>query len=273
VDSLILASPGAVAFHLGPLTVRWYGILIGLGFLMATWAATFLCKRRGLDTDTVINGALASFVGGILGARLYFVALDWQSFANHPQDILAIWQGGLSIHGGIIGGIITAWIYCRLMKFDALLPGLDIAGCVLPLAQAIGRWGNFFNSEAYGQPVDDSFPIKLFIPPESRREPFLGESFFHPTFLYESIWNLAIFIVLYGFLFERLKNYPGMTFLAYLFLYSIGRSLIEPIRVDSIMVGGYAAPSVVSIALVVISALAMAGLFWFYKRRSKETKA
>lgn len=264
MESITLASPGAIAFHIGPLTVRWYGVFIGLGFLVATWAASHLCKRRSLDSDVFLNGALASFIGGIIGARLYFVALNLPTYTAHPEDIMAIWQGGLSIHGGIAGGIMVAWIYAKITKFP-FLPGCDIAGCALPLAQAIGRWGNFFNSEAFGRPVDTTFPIRLFVSPEHRPLQYSGESYFHPTFLYESIWDLILFGLLYGVLFNRLKRFPGMVFILYLFGYSIGRALIEPLRTDSIMVGGFAAPSVVSNILIVLSGIGILGTWIYYR--------
>lgn len=239
--------------------------MIALGFLIATWAASFLAKRRNFDTDHLINGCLVAFMTGILGARLYFVALNWEFFSANPQEILATWLGGLSIHGGMIGGPLGGFIYCRINRLP-FLTGLDIAAAVLPLAQAIGRWGNFFNSEAYGRPVADNFPLKLFIPQSSRPEDLQAFQYFHPTFLYESIWNLAIFGILYFGLFDRLKAYPGMNFLAYIFLYSIGRFLIEPLRTDSIMMGHLPAPSVVSGILIVLSAIAMSALYASGKR-------
>lgn len=278
---ITLASPGAIALqfgpialpngaHLGPIVIRYYGVMIAIGFLIATWFATNLAKKRDIDADKLLNGALLSFIGGIVGARLYFVALSWPSFANHPEEILATWLGGLSIHGGIIGAVITGWIYCKISKLD-FLPALDVCACVVPLAQAVGRWGNFFNSEAFGKPVPDDYPLRLFIPPNSRPAGYENSSYFHATFLYESIWDLGIFLLLYFFLSERLRKWPGMTFLAYLLLYSIGRFLIEPLRLDSIMVSGMAAPEVVSGAIIVGSALAMIAL-WLKHRPSKGTE-
>lgn len=243
--------------------------MIALGFLSATWTASFLCKRRGIDADSYLNCALASFIGGILGARLYFVALSWPNFAAHPEEIFATWLGGLSIHGGMIGALLTAWIYSRFSKLP-LLEACDITGCVVPLAQAIGRWGNFFNSEAFGRPIIADFPLRLYIPPENRPPQFRTDSYFQPTFLYEAVWDVAIFLLLYFFLSDRLAKYPGVTFLTYLLLYSIGRALIEPIRVDSIMVGGYAAPSVVSVGLVIASAIGIAASMAYYKCREKK---
>ena len=278
---ITLASPGAIALqfgpcalpngaHFGPIVIRYYGIMIAFGFLTATWFATRLAKKRSIDADKLLNGALLCFIGGIIGARLYFVALSWPSFVGHPEEILATWLGGLSIHGGIVGAVIVGWIYCKVSKLD-FLPALDVCASVVPLAQAIGRWGNFFNSEAFGKPVPDDFPIRLFIPSASRPAGYENSNYFHATFLYESIWNLCIFLLLYFFLSERLRRWPGMTFLAYLFLYSIGRFLIEPLRLDSIMVSGMAAPEVVSAAIIIGSALAMIAL-WFKHKPTKSSE-
>lgn len=261
---MTLTSPGAIAFHVGPITVRWYGLFITAGFLLATWAAARLARRRNIDVDSALNCALLGFIGGIIGARLYFVALSWQFFRDHPSEIFQIWLGGLSLHGGIVGGIIVAYVYCRITRLP-FLTGMDIAGAVTPLAQAIGRWGNFFNSEAFGRPVGPGFPLAVQIPPAQRPAGMENFQYFQATFLYESIWDLAIFFLLYFFFFERLKKYPGMNFLLYLLLYSIGRALIEPMRTDSIMVGGVAAPLVVSIILWFGCLVGMVLLWHYYK--------
>lgn len=269
MPSITLSSPGAIFVKVGALTIRWYGVMIALGFLAASWAGSRVAKERGIDSEKLVNGLLISFMAGILGARLYFVALNWEAFAARPQEILATWLGGLSIHGGIIGGLIAGVIYCRIAKFS-FFDAIDIAGAVMPLAQAIGRWGNFFNSEAFGRPVPDDFPIKLFIPQENRPVDYVSSKYFHATFLYESIWNVVIFAILYFVLFPRLKRLPGMTFLAYIFLYSIGRFLIEPLRTDSIMFGSLPAPSVVSGILIVLAAIAMMFRWAIAKKNSPE---
>ena len=139
-------SPGSIILQLGPLTIRWYGLMIALGFLLATHFAQKLARQWELNGDKIVNCTLIGFIGGIIGARLYFVCLNLGEFSLHPLDIFQTWKGGLSIHGGLIGGILFAWIYCQLAKLP-FLTCLDIGGAALPLAQAIGRWGNFFNSE------------------------------------------------------------------------------------------------------------------------------
>lgn len=247
-------SPGAILLKLGPLTIRWYGMLIGLGCILAIAAATRLSKKMEINADQLINCILITFLGGLLGARLYFVALSWPHYQENLSDVLAIWKGGLSIHGGIIGGTITGLLYCYRAKLP-MLKYADVISSAVPLAQSIGRWGNFFNSEAFGRPVPDDFLMRLYIPKENRPHLYSNNDYFHPTFLYESIWDFALFLLLYFVLVERLRKYPGLTFMAYLAGYSIGRLLIEPLRVDSIMIGGAQAPFVVSAVTLVVATL------------------
>ncbi len=245
-------SPGPILFTLGPLTVRWYGVMIALGFLAATWAASKMAKRWGIGSENLINTALIAFLGGIIGARLYFVALSWHYFSWHTGEILATWNGGLSIHGGLIGGLIAGLIYGKLNKLP-VVTYCDIFGTATALGQAIGRWGNFFNSEAFGKPAPLDYPLKLFIPAQSRPIGYENVDYFHPTFLYESLWDLTIFAVLYFFLADKLRPYPGMTFLVYVASYSIGRMLIETLRTDSIMAFNWPVPILACIAALVLS--------------------
>lgn len=231
-----------------------------------------MAKARGLDPEVQTNLTLICFIAGIIGARLYFVALSWSSFVNRPQDILATWQGGLSIHGGIIGGAIAGWLYARHCKVPKRQIA-DICGTVLPLGQAIGRWGNFFNSEAFGRPIGENFPLAVFIPPEARPIQFPNESLFHATFLYESIWDLMIFFLLYFWLSKKLAPIPGLCFLVYVALYSIGRLLIEPMRTDSIMAGALQIPMLASAVFLFVSILLMPYFIRLAKNDQKNAPA
>ncbi len=262
---MIFGSPGAIFLQLGPLTIRWYGVMIALGALAAISCATVMAKRRGLDEQKLVNCALSSFVGAIIGARLYYVALTWSSFANNLFEIVATWHGGMSLHGGVIGAFLGCIIYCKVSK-TKFWPFCDILTASVPLAQSIGRWGNFFNSEAFGRPVGDDFPLKLFIPEDRRPFQFHSSNYFHPTFLYESIWDLALFVLLYFFLANRLKNYDGMTFFVYLALYSVGRLLIEPMRTDSIMAGTIPFPIIASAVALIIGLI---GIIFVYLKNKK----
>ncbi len=256
--SMIFSSPTitGILFQLGPVTVRFYGLMIALGALAAIACASSMATKRGLDDQKLVNCALSSFIGAIVGARLYYVALSWSNYANNLADIAATWHGGMSLHGGIIGAFIGCLLYCKISK-TKFWPFCDVITTSVPLAQSIGRWGNFFNSEAFGKPVGDDFPLKLFIPIDKRPMEYHSSSYFHPTFLYEAVWDLGLFLLLYFVLANRLKKYDGMAFFVYIAIYSIGRLLIEPIRSDSIMAGTIPFPmiaSAVGLALGIVGA-------------------
>lgn len=252
----MFASPGPEIVQIGPLVLRWYGLLIAAGALVGLTLGSREASRRGLDPDALTTAALVAMLAGFVGARAYYVAFNWDLYASRPWDIPAIWRGGLAIHGGLVAGLLGAWLYMRARR-RPILPYLDVAAPSLALAQAIGRWGNFFNSEAYGRPTD--LPWKLYIPPERRVPGFERFEFFHPTFLYESLWDLAVFLVLWLALRRRLDSRPGALFFCYIGLYSIGRFFVEGLRLDSLMAGGVRAAQVVSVLLVLAAA---AGLAW-----------
>ena len=256
----MFASPGPEILQVGPLALRWYGLLIAAGALVGLTLGTREATRRGLDADALTTAALVAMLAGFVGARAYYVAFNWPLYASRPWDIPAIWKGGLALHGGLITGFLGAWLYMRWRGL-ALLPYLDCAAPGLVLAQAIGRWGNFFNSEAYGRPTD--LPWKLYIPTDRRMPGYEQFEYFHPTFLYESLWDLGVFLVLWFVLRERLASRPGALFLAYLGLYSIGRFFVEGLRLDSLMAGGLRAAQLVSALLVLVAA---AGLAWRLRR-------
>ncbi len=261
-------SPGPIICQWGFFTLRWYAVMIALGFLVALFAASGLAKRMELDYEKVGNGIFVVFIAGIVGARLYYVALRWQYYLEHLIEIPQTWQGGLSIHGGIIAGVLAGIWYCRANALP-LLKTLDYWSCVMPVAQGIGRWGNFFNSEAYGAPVSDDFALKLYIPPNARLPQFASDSYYHPTFLYESVWNILLFLLLYFYASKKLANYPGLTFCLYLAGYSLGRILIEPIRIDSVaFFMGMPVPLLIS-AFSMALALCLA-LYLFKRARTKQ---
>lgn len=265
MHTIVLQSPGAIICKLGPITIRWYSIMIAFGFLCASHFAGRMAKRVGVDSEKLTNLVLLSFIAGILGARLYFVALKWHDYVGRPQDILATWQGGMSIHGGIIGGFIVGMIYASLNKMPKRQIA-DIVGAILPLGQAVGRWGNFFNSEAFGGPVPEGFPLAVFIPVGARPAAFINSELFHATFLYESIWDLGIFALIYCYLSKKLVKLPGICFLIYLGLYNIGRLIIEPMRSDSIMAGEIPVPIIASALMLLVSIALMPVLIQYAKK-------
>ncbi len=256
-----LASPGAIICQLGPFTIRYYGVMIALGFVAALFCATRLARKLSLSSETLVSLALYSFIFGIVGARLYYVLLSLDNFIGRPMEVFATWRGGLSIHGGIIGGVIAGCIYLRSQR-KPILPYADVMGACLPLARAIGRWGNFFNSEAYGLPVTADFPLRLYMPPGSRTLQYRLYDFFHPTFLYEAVWDLALFAYLYFYFAKKNRGMPGMTFFLYLSGYSVGRILIEQLRIDSVSYFySYPVPLLVSAATLVFSLSAMLHIY------------
>jgi phosphatidylglycerol:prolipoprotein diacylglycerol transferase len=251
----MFASPGAIAFQIGPLAIRWYGILIATGVLLGTTLAHREAIRRGQDPDKVLNAIVLTVLCGLLGGRLYYVLFNWEYYGANPGKILAVWEGGLAIHGGLIVGAVAAILYCRYVRLSIPVT-LDIMAPGVAIGQAIGRWGNFFNQEAFGVPTD--LPWKLYIDP-AHRPAWLGSfEYFHPTFLYESLWNFLVFAVLWLGLRKRLQGKPGALTLCYLGLYSIGRYFVEGLRIDSLMLGSFRAAQVASILLVAASALGLA---------------
>jgi phosphatidylglycerol:prolipoprotein diacylglycerol transferase len=227
-------SPGPVALQIGPLSIRWYGILMALAMAIGLWLAYRDARRRGLDPESLLKASELGLLGALVGARLYYVLFNLDYYMQFPQKIIAVWEGGLAIHGGVLGGLLVGGGYA-LWKGLPAITYMDIAAPSLALGQAVGRWGNFFNEEAFGTPTD--LPWKLYISPAHRPLPFSQEEFFHPTFLYESVWDFFVFIVLVTVFRKRLERAPGALFLTYLGLYSVGRFLTEALRTDALMLG------------------------------------
>jgi len=258
---LAFQSPGPILVKLGPLTVRWYGLLIATAVLVGVNLSQYLAKRRHINPDLLGDLAIWLVIGAIPAARLYYVLFEWSEYAQHPERIIAIWQGGIAIHGAILGGIVATLIFSRL-KQVSFWQLADLVAPSLILGQTLGRWGNFFNSEAFGRPTD--LPWKLFIPPDRRPPEYANFAYFHPTFLYESLWDLMVFGLLLTLFFRGLKEprlKVGTLSMVYLVTYSLGRLWIEGLRTDSLMLGPLRIAQVVS--LVEIS-LGLAGLAWLY---------
>ncbi|WP_024546740.1 prolipoprotein diacylglyceryl transferase [Picosynechococcus sp. NKBG15041c] len=266
-------SPGPILFEVGNFALRWYGLLIASAVLIGVSLSQFLAQRRGVKPELLADYVIWGIIGAIPCARLYYVLFQWGNYADRPQDILAIWQGGIAIHGAILGGAIAALIFCRLNRLS-FWQLADLIAPSLILGQAIGRWGNFFNSEAFGAPTD--LPWKLYIPPANRPLSLIEYEYFHPTFLYESLWNLGVFaLLLYLFFWglrhgDRLKT--GTIFFTYWITYSAGRVWIEGLRTDSLMLGGIRVAQLVSLTGM---ALGILGLVWLYvlKRRLPDVRS
>jgi phosphatidylglycerol---prolipoprotein diacylglyceryl transferase len=256
----MFASPGAIAVQIGPLVIRWYGILMAAAIVVGLWVAHRQARREGLPADDIISAAQWGILAGLVGARLYEVVFNWDYYGQHPAKILAVWEGGLAIHGGLIlGPLVGVWLAHRWRL--PVLKSLDIAAPSLALGQAIGRWGNFFNEEAFGGPTD--LPWKLYISPPHRPPGYTQFDFFHPAFLYESVWDLGVFLALVLWLRPRLRAQPGALFFAYIGLYSIGRFFIEGLRLDSFWLGPFRVAQLASLAGVIV---AIVGLMWTRRR-------
>lgn len=255
-------SPGPTFVTIGPITIRWYGLLIASAVLIGVTLSQYLAKRRNVNPDLISDLAIWLVIGAIPAARIYYVLFQWPEYSKHPERIIAIWQGGIAIHGAIIGGVIAALIFAKYKK----VPFWQLADLVAPsliLGQAIGRWGNFFNSEAFGRPTN--VPWKLFIPEDRRPPGFTQFEYFHPTFLYESVWNLMVFSLLMYLFFRGLQGKPrlklGTLFLVYWPTYSLGRLWIEGLRTDSLMLGPLRVAQIISLLGI---AIGLVGLWWLY---------
>ena len=222
--------PVAIAF--GPLQVHWYGVIIGLAIILALYIAIRETEKRGLDKDVFMDLMLWAIPIAILSARLYYVIFEWNYYSQNPGEIIAIWNGGLAIHGALIGGVITAIVFTkkRQVSFWQLV---DIAAPSIILGQAIGRWGNFINQEAHGGEVTRAFLENLQLPEFIINQMYINGAYYHPTFLYESIWNFVGFILL--MLLRKVNLRRGEMFLSYVIWYSVGRFFIEGMRTDSLM--------------------------------------
>ncbi|HHD0848705.1 TPA: prolipoprotein diacylglyceryl transferase [Staphylococcus aureus] len=239
-----------VAFNLGPLSVRWYGIIIAVGILLGYFVAQRALVKAGLHKDTLVDIIFYSALFGFIAARIYFVIFQWPYYAENPSEIIKIWHGGIAIHGGLIGGFIAGVIVCKVKNLNPFQIG-DIVAPSIILAQGIGRWGNFMNHEAHGGSVSCAFLEQLHLPNFIIENMYINGQYYHPTFLYESIWDVAGFIILVNIR-KHLKL--GETFFLYLTWYSIGRFFIEGLRTDSLMLtSNIRVAQLVSILLILIS--------------------
>lgn len=267
IDFLHNYHPTATVVSLGPVQIYWYGLFIVAGILAALTVALKLAKRFGLSRNDVFDMTFWLIIFGIIGARIYHILLEVGYYIQHPFDMIKIWEGGLAIHGAIIAGLITMYVFCKKKRMNFwLTAAITVPG--LALGQAIGRWGNYFNQELFGKPTDLPWGIPIDI--IKRPHMYISSEFFHPTFIYESIGNLAIFAILI-FLLLRLWKKRGRNYdlivAAYLVLYSILRFSMEFIRIDKTPYFiGLRWPQIASIAIIIIC-----GAYFIWKK-SKKTK-
>ncbi len=248
-----------IAFHLGPISVHWYGIIIAFGALLGLNLAIKECKRRGISPDILIDLVTIAFPIAIIFARAYYVLFEWSYFKIHISEIPAVWNGGIAIHGGLIGAILTAIIFTRYKRIS-FWKLADIVAPSLLLGQAIGRWGNFMNQEAHGGPVSRAFLENLHIPTFIINQMDINGLYYHPTFLYESLWSFFGVLLLISL--RKVNLHRGEMFFSYLIWYSIGRFFIEGMRTDSLML-----TSELRIAQVISIVIILASLILIFTRR------
>ncbi|WP_349408583.1 prolipoprotein diacylglyceryl transferase [Pseudalkalibacillus sp. SCS-8] len=250
-----------VALDLGPLTIYWYGLIIGFGAILGLWIAVRESKRLGINSETFVDLVMIAVPVAIISARIYYVAFEWSYYKNHLGEILKIWEGGIAIHGALIGSFLTAYVFSK-MKDLSFWKLADIAAPSIILGQAIGRWGNFMNQEAHGGEVSRAFLEGLYLPDWIINQMYIEGAYYHPTFLYESVWNIIGFAILIGLRKVNLRR--GELFLTYVIYYSIGRFFIEGLRTDSLMLTeSLRMAQVISIALIVVSLIVM-----LYRRKA-----
>ena len=237
-------NPGRI-IDLGFMQIRWYGLIIAVGLLLAVIYALHRSKEFGIKQDDILDGVLWIVPVAIVCARLYYCIFKWKVYASDPVSILYIWEGGLAIYGGVIGAALGVIVFCRLKRISTAAV-LDVVSLGFLIGQCIGRWGNFFNREAFGSLITDNFFLRMGLHNE-----LTGiVQYFHPTFLYESLWNLAGFVALH-FLSKK-RKFDGQIALSYVAWYGLGRALIEGLRTDSL----YWGPFRVSQLLAAVSCLA-----------------
>ena len=232
-----MQAPNPIAFSIMGFDVRWYGVLVGLGFALGILIAYLRAPKLYIKPDHVLDFCIWMIPLSIIGARAYYVIFEWENYAGDIKKILDIRSGGLAIHGGLIVGIIVAILVCRYHKINTLNL-MDLIFPEVALGQSIGRWGNYFNSEAHGGPTDLPWGIMV------------DGVKVHPTFLYESIWCLLLFFFLLYM--TKRRKFQGQIFCLYGILYSIERFLVEALRTDSLMIGPFKQAQVLSLSVIIV---------------------
>ena len=228
--SLGIAVDPSSTLTLGPLTVHYYGLIIACGLILAVMYCSRRSRQFGLDEDTLLDGVLWVTPFAILCARVYYVAFSWEMYRDDPISALYIWEGGIAIYGGVIGAALGIVVFCKVRRLR-ISTVLDLVSLGFLIGQSIGRWGNFMNREAFGAETDSFLRMGLM-------NRYTGEVvYYHPTFLYESLWNLAGFLLLHHL--SKKRRYDGQVALGYLAWYGLGRAFIEGLRTDSLYIGPF----------------------------------
>lgn len=262
------------SISIGGFEIAYYGLTLAVAMLAGLLVALHEAKRSGQKQDDYFDLAIIAIICSLIGARIYYVIFAWEKYRDHPLDVFNFRQGGLAIYGGVIAAIITTYLFCkkRKMKFPLVC---DTAGLGLVTGQIVGRWGNFFNRECFGGYTDHLLAMQL--PVDSVRSAEITESIaahiltidgvdyiqVHPTFLYESLWNLALLVFLLWYI--RRKKFDGEVFLLYLFGYGVGRFWVESLRTDQLLIPGIHVP----VSMVVGAVMAVVSAVWIIAVRRK----
>lgn len=250
-----------VAIDLGPIHIYWYSVFIISGILIGLWLAIRESERRDLPKDTFVDLVVIGLPISILTARIYYVIFKWEYYVEHPMKIIAIWEGGLAMHGVLIGAVLTIIVFAKV-RHISFWKLTDILAPSLILAQAIGRWGNFINQEAHGGQVSRGFLESLFLPDFIINQMYIEGTYYHPTFLYESLWNFGGFILLMSL--RRVNIRRGELFLTYIIYYSFGRFFIEGMRTDSLMLTESIRMAQVTSVVLIFTAML---IIWFRRKK------
>lgn len=260
-------------------SIAYYGMVIALGMVLAVTLIMFRAKKAGIDEDSVLDFCIYGILCGILGARIYYVIFSWDTYKDNLLDVFNIREGGLAIYGGVIGGALLVYFMCRKKK----IPFLKMADIIMPgvlVGQILGRWGNFFNREVFGQYTDNIFAMELPLDAVRSMDDITQEMIahgrmadgvmyvqVHPTFLYESVWNLVLLIAL--LLYTKHKKFDGQLFCFYFFFYGMGRFWIENVRTDQLMLWNTNIP--VSQALAAVMMVASVVIYFVLRKKSTKT--
>lgn len=263
MDFLLLAID-PVAFSLGPISVRWYGIIIACGIIVAYLVGQREMNKRGFQEDFLTDLLIWAVPIAIISARIYYVIFEWSYYKDHLSEIIQVWNGGIAIHGALIGSFITAYVFAK-KRGESFWKVADVLAPSILIGQIIGRWGNFMNQEAYGGVVERSFLENLHIPNWIIEQMNVNGFYHHPTFLYESLWNIVGLILL--LVLRRVNLLRGESFLIYIMWYSFGRYFVEGLRMDSLYIGPLRMAQLISLIGLVVAAVIL-----IYRRKTMSPK-
>lgn len=256
------AALSPIAFHLGDLSVKWYGILMATGVVVATLMAIQEGKKRQIMPDDFIDFLLWAVPIGFIGARIYYVVFEWGYFSQHPSEIIAIWNGGIAIYGGLLAGLVVLIVFCKKRHLPIFLM-LDIIAPGVMAAQVIARWGNFMNQEAHGGITSLAFLQKLHLPQFVIQQMYINGHYYQPTYLYESVGNLIGLILILSLRHRKHLFKQGEVFLSYVIWYSMVRFVVEGMRTDSLYIANTIRVSQALSLVLFLGAI----LLWIYRRK------